>query len=431
MKLLFKTATLGLLVSFIFSSCSKPLCETCSPNPLTSINKPPVAVAGADQIATLPMDSILLDGSASYDPDGTIIGWQWTNISGPLFFRIENANYPRSQVNDLEAGIYLFELKVTDNEGLSAVDTGQITVMPFLSNPNINNVYIAGWGNSANGKTVARILKNGILENLSNGQNNARANAVFVSGTDVYVAGFDGYDAILWKNGAAQTLMSGGWFPNLDSTAVVTASSVFVSGNDVYVSGNIFNWVQLGGWVEGVLWKNGMVQDLGSPGPDYLANSVYVSNSDVYVAGMVFDFQSRYHATIWKNGIAQFLTDGQHGEIANSVFVAADIEYVAGISANSATVWENGLAMILGPGVANSVFVSDGNLYVAGMKGDAATLWKNGQATILGTGSANSLFVSGNDVYVAGKKDGIATLWKNGVAYTIQGLFDASSVFVK
>ena len=54
-------------------------------------NKPPIAVAGSDQVITLPTDSALLDGSASSDPDGKIsdpiaIGWRWEKISGPASF---------------------------------------------------------------------------------------------------------------------------------------------------------------------------------------------------------------------------------------------------------------------------------------------------------------------------------------------------------
>ena len=51
-------------------------------------NKPPTAIAGPDQVITLPTDSISLDGRASSDPDGTISEWLWTKISGPASFVI-------------------------------------------------------------------------------------------------------------------------------------------------------------------------------------------------------------------------------------------------------------------------------------------------------------------------------------------------------
>lgn len=53
-----------------------------------TLNQPPVAVAGADQVISLPIDSALLDGSLSSDPDGPISAWRWTRISGPAAARI-------------------------------------------------------------------------------------------------------------------------------------------------------------------------------------------------------------------------------------------------------------------------------------------------------------------------------------------------------
>ena len=64
-------------------------------------NKPPIAIAGPDQVITLPTDSISLDGSASNDPAGTIsdpipiaigtIGRLWKKIEGPASFNIVSA----------------------------------------------------------------------------------------------------------------------------------------------------------------------------------------------------------------------------------------------------------------------------------------------------------------------------------------------------
>ena len=47
---------------------------------------PPLAKAGADTILVLPVDSLLLDGRASKDPDGRIVAFKWTKISGPASF---------------------------------------------------------------------------------------------------------------------------------------------------------------------------------------------------------------------------------------------------------------------------------------------------------------------------------------------------------
>jgi hypothetical protein len=67
-KIFFSFLKLSIAGSGIFFSCNKEKsCERRKEN-----NKPPIAVAGPDQVITLPTDSISLDGSVSSDPDGTI-----------------------------------------------------------------------------------------------------------------------------------------------------------------------------------------------------------------------------------------------------------------------------------------------------------------------------------------------------------------------
>ena len=108
----------------IISSCKKEYsCEGCIGG-----NKHPIASAGSDQTILLPTDSVTLDGSTSHDPDGTISNFQWTKITGPASFTISNASTARTVVKNLTVGNYQFELKVTDNDGLSAKDTMQVIV---------------------------------------------------------------------------------------------------------------------------------------------------------------------------------------------------------------------------------------------------------------------------------------------------------------
>jgi Kelch motif/Galactose oxidase, central domain len=105
----------------IFSSCQKELtCQWC--------NKSPSAIAGPDQVISLPADNISLDGTASSDPDGSISEWLWTKISGPSSLIIDSVKSAKTIVKNLTAGTYQFELKVTDNGGLFAKDTVQLIV---------------------------------------------------------------------------------------------------------------------------------------------------------------------------------------------------------------------------------------------------------------------------------------------------------------
>jgi N-acetylneuraminic acid mutarotase len=135
MKRLFFLSSLFFIVWII--SCKKEYsCEGCA-----NKNKPPVAFAGPDGIIALPTDSILLDGSGSSDPDGKISEWLWTKISGPASFSIAGESSSKTSVRNLVAGVYQFELTVTDNGGLSAKDTIMITVdaTPITKHPPVAN----------------------------------------------------------------------------------------------------------------------------------------------------------------------------------------------------------------------------------------------------------------------------------------------------
>ncbi len=108
----------------IFVSCKKEYsCEGCADQ-----DKPPIANAGKDTVIVLPVNSVKLDGSLSNDPDGTITSFLWTKIAGPVSFNINSATTVRTIVKNLAIGSYRFELKVTDNLGLSAKDTMTVTV---------------------------------------------------------------------------------------------------------------------------------------------------------------------------------------------------------------------------------------------------------------------------------------------------------------
>jgi hypothetical protein len=110
------------IISLMVACKKEKFCEQCGDN------KPPIAVAGPDQATSLPADSISLDGSASNDPDGKITHWLWTKISGPSFANIADKSSAKTIARNLVTGVYQFELKVTDDKGLSAKDTLMVTV---------------------------------------------------------------------------------------------------------------------------------------------------------------------------------------------------------------------------------------------------------------------------------------------------------------
>lgn len=298
----------------------------------------------------------------------------------------------------------------------------------------VGSVYIVG----TTGGPV--IWKDGIITNLANNGNFGYANSVFVTDTDVYVAGSEHIGTInsqkakIWKNGIGSYLTN-----NINESI---GKSIYVSGTDVYVAGSDNG--------EATIWKNGVISYLTNTFGYSTANSVFVFGNDVYVAGHKYDGTNRF-ATVWKNGVATNLNAGTTNQgSANSVFVSGADVYVAGkifTGSDFATLWKNGVAINLGnaPSVANSVFVSGNDVYVAGVKGSGSTLasavlWKNGIETTLALNSYNntakSVYVYGIDVYVAGIKDyggNIPTVWKNGTpTYLTPGYtIETNSVFVK
>jgi len=95
-------------------------------------------------------------------------------------------------------------------------------------------------------------------------QSTAAATSIFVSGSDVYVAGYETLNnytyATYWKNGVAT---------NLTSNIYSEASSIYVSGSDVYVAGfEVINGIKYA-----VYWKNGAATKLGA---NVNANAIYV-----------------------------------------------------------------------------------------------------------------------------------------------------------
>ena len=97
-------------------------------------NISPVANAGGDKTITLPTNTVTLSGNGT-DADGMISSYSWMKISGPSAFSIKNSSSANSEVSGLVEGVYLFELKVTDNNGATGNDTVKVTVKPAKNIP--------------------------------------------------------------------------------------------------------------------------------------------------------------------------------------------------------------------------------------------------------------------------------------------------------
>jgi hypothetical protein len=133
-------------------------------------NVAPTANAGLNQTITLPTNSVTLTGSGS-DVDGTITTYRWNKMSGPTGGFITNAAAAATTVTGLTAGVYVFELTVTDNSGATAKATVQVTVnaanIPPVANAGldqtvilpINTTVLNGSGTDADGTVVSYLWK--------------------------------------------------------------------------------------------------------------------------------------------------------------------------------------------------------------------------------------------------------------------------------
>ncbi|MGH2645306.1 MAG: PKD domain-containing protein, partial [Chitinophagaceae bacterium] len=78
---------------------------------------------------TLPENAVTLDGTASAGRGGaSIISYDWTEISGPSIPFFGSQYAAKTTVSGLVAGIYVFTLLVTDNNGSVAEDQVAVTV---------------------------------------------------------------------------------------------------------------------------------------------------------------------------------------------------------------------------------------------------------------------------------------------------------------
>ena len=123
----FAIAVLSIL---IISSCQKTkVTPATSDNPVTPATKKVIAKAEADTTIKLPQDSLILRGKAG-NPADTIVGYLWSQISGPAEASIRNESSSTATAKNLVAGTYLFQFMIIDKTGLTAVDSVSVVVVP-------------------------------------------------------------------------------------------------------------------------------------------------------------------------------------------------------------------------------------------------------------------------------------------------------------
>ena len=111
-----KTGDIKDLTTFVIGEVVGVRQENKNPVSLPTFNPPPTVLTAIDLI-----------GSNSFDPDGFIVAYLWTQTGGPVMAPPASPMMADTTFTPPVIGTYTFELKVTDNDGRE--DTEEVTIV--------------------------------------------------------------------------------------------------------------------------------------------------------------------------------------------------------------------------------------------------------------------------------------------------------------
>ena len=183
---------------------------------ITVANRPPNAEAGPNT-GGAPNTMIGLNGTASSDPDGVIVGWAWAFGDGTT----GSGSAPSHAY--AAPGNYTATLTVTDNNGANSSDSTSVVVSTSsgtwaraIGSPNSDASYAIAVDASGN------IVVGGVYRGTVNFGGTSKTSA---GGADWYVAKYSPTGTLLWVNS-----LGGAGEDALDAVAVAPNGDVVVSG---------------------------------------------------------------------------------------------------------------------------------------------------------------------------------------------------------
>jgi hypothetical protein len=179
-------------------------------------------------------------------------------------------------------------------------------VIKYNYNDVLNGLLVSGpdlyvFGTAATGNSAIYYKNNQPVQFIA--QTNANGSSItgmFISGQDVYACGYLNFGssvACYWKNGKLTILAP--------TNASARTTGIVVKGSDVYVAG----YMETGSLIPGtnsplhaaVLWKNGVLMQLSTPGYDSYTSNVVSAGNDIYVGG--HSGPDSAFTVYWKNGL--------------------------------------------------------------------------------------------------------------------------------
>ncbi|MEN6447822.1 MAG: fibronectin type III domain-containing protein, partial [Syntrophaceae bacterium] len=104
-----------------------------STNPTNAADNAPVVSAGPDR--NVAPQRVILDGSASYDPNGDTLSHSWAQVSGPVQVLLETPTSSVASFMGIKAGLYRFRLSCSDGRS-TVTDTVDVTIQNVA--PSVN-----------------------------------------------------------------------------------------------------------------------------------------------------------------------------------------------------------------------------------------------------------------------------------------------------
>jgi hypothetical protein len=215
--------------------------------------------------------------------------------------------------------------------------SGEAAVNSVAIAPN-GDVYAVGYDADEYDACHATLWINGVESYLTDSTlPRSEAYQVVFSGNDCYIAGVVSSEyewkkgqAVYWKNGTINYLTT--------DAADAGAYAIYVSGNDVYAAGYSHDGVTSYG--KAAYWKNGSITFL-TDGSDYqVINGIALNGTDICAAGC-----DGYVAEYWNNGVATAFSDGTDYADATGIAVSGSNVYVTGYDKDAAKYWKNGTAV--------------------------------------------------------------------------------------